>query len=55
MQLLTSELSKTSEDLKAEMIAHAKTREAFEKTIQATEERNAILEKDVNAKDLRMI
>ena len=54
MQLLTSKLSKTSEDLKAEKIVHAKTKEAFEEVVQAAEEKKTILEKDVDAKDLRI-
>ena len=54
MQLLTSELLKTTEDLKAEKIAHAKTKEAFEETIQAAKEEKTILEKEVDAKDLRI-
>ena len=63
MQLLTARLAKTSEDLKTEKTAHAKTEKAFEKTIldlkethckeQAAEERSAALEKEVEAKNLQ--
>ena len=54
MQLLTSEVSKITEDLKAEKIAHAKTKEVFEETIQTAEEKGTILEEEVHAKDLRI-
>ena len=54
MQLLTSKLSKTSEDLKEEKIAHARTKEAFEEANQTAEENRIILEEEVHAKDLRI-
>ena len=54
MQLLTCRLSKTSEDVQEEKVAHARIKEVFEEANQSAEENRAILEEEIHAKDLRI-
>ena len=54
MQVLTCKLSKTSEDLQEEKVAHARTKAVFEEANQTAEENRTILEEEVHAKDLRI-